>query len=173
MQLDHSDNAWKAREILGDKIGGILGNEVVNGSSFHVLNEKRSQKNTEDPRRTIAILTAQISKMLRLLLDGCEPFAISATRFICRLRRCRLFFSRLDHFNKHIRDSSDVEHKMLETIIDQVQCTDCNRTFPSPRALVRHENSCHKPVFISRIDKVLGLGCRKLSAHDKTKTLIL
>ena len=163
MQLDRPNHEWKPREILGK--------EVVNGSSFHVLNDKRSQKNIDSPEKTIAILKSQISNILQLLLSKKEAFAISKKKVICQLSSCGLTFNQLDHFNKHIRDSSNISHKMLKIILDQLQCTDCNKTFTSSRGLIRHERECHKLLFLSRIDKVLGLRCCKDSAHDKTMPL--
>ena len=139
--------------------------QSVEQDCFNTLNDMSNKSNdssqndsTQQMTKTIEFLKIKVSHFQRLLLDNHiqKTSVTNSKKHSCRVIDCEKVFNRLNHLNKHIRQSDDAVHKMLAILIDEIYCVTCNMSFDKATDLVRHEKLAHHELYRSRLDKILN-----------------
>jgi len=116
-----------------------------------------SSDRERENKRSIRALKAQVS-YLQQLLRGASALTFSTpSQSYCPIKGCGRKYSRLDHIQKHIRQSDDPKHKTAAAIINETHCVDCTKTWDRPTDLVRHEKYVHRNRYGLRLEKISGL----------------
>ena len=139
--------------------------QSVEQDCFNTLNDMSNKSNdssqndsTQQMTTMIEFLKIKVSHFQRLLLDNHiqKTLVTNSKKHSCRVIDCEKVFNRLNHLNKHIRQSDDAVHKTLAILIDEIYCVTCNMSFDKATDLVRHEKLAHHELYRSRLDKILN-----------------
>ncbi|MCJ1473151.1 hypothetical protein MMC13_001802 [Lambiella insularis] len=100
----------------------------------------------------IEALAARVS-ILEGMQSSVHPTNLKAHS--CPVGDCDKSFRRSDHLHRHIRSSTDSEHKKKHSILlERKYCFPCQKGFNRPCDLVRHEKNAHKD--FNRFEEDLG-----------------